>query len=308
MEKFNFRIHQSFIYEQIEAVKKLYNIEYETFFIRGKGVRGYLKNIKVLKQKVFLYKPDLIHAHYGLSALLAILQFNIPVISTFHNGEILSLRTNLLASLVSIFTKFDIYVAEHIRRKLYFKKKSYYKIIPCGIDLKKMTVIEKSRGLIKNVINNSKVNIIFGGSFNNLRKNHKLAQKAISIISDYDINLIELKGYSREEVCELLNRCDLALLPSTSEGSPQFIKEAMACNCPIVATDVGDIKEIIEGTEGCFISSFEPVDVAGKIKKAIDFSTTHGRTKGRGKIKYLDNEIIAKRIYSIYKRVMNADM
>ncbi len=99
----------------------------------------------------------------------------------------------------------------------------------------------------------------------------------------------------------MLNASNLLLLTSFSEGSPQIIKEAMACNCPIVATDVGDIKEVIGNTEGCYITSFNPDDVAAKIKLALDFNK---RTNGREKIKPFDNELIAKKIYKIYTRII----
>ena len=50
---------------------------------------------------------------------------------------------------------------------------------------------------------------------------------------------------------------DLLLLTSYHEGSPNVIKEAMACNCPIVSTDVGDVRWIIGDTKGCYLTSFE---------------------------------------------------
>ena len=89
-----------------------------------------------------------------------------------------------------------------------------------------------------------------------------------------DCELIELDNRNREEVNLLLNACNLLLLTSTSEGSPQVIKEAMACNRPIVATDVGDIRELIGDTEGCYLTSFDPDDVAKKIKLALQFETS----------------------------------
>jgi len=119
--------------------------------------------------------------------------------------------------------------------------------------------------------------------------------------SGENCELIELENRSREEVNLLLNACNLLLLTSFSEGSPQIIKEAMACNCPVVATDVGDIREVIKGTDGCYITSFDPEDVAEKIKLALQFK---GRTNGRKKIQHFDNDLIAEKVYNVYEQIV----
>ena len=87
-ENFKFEIHHAFVYEQIEEVKKTYNIEYDTFFIKGKGILGYLKNLKTLKNKIRDYSPDFVHAHFGLSGLLSCLQNIVPVVITFHGSDV----------------------------------------------------------------------------------------------------------------------------------------------------------------------------------------------------------------------------
>jgi glycosyltransferase involved in cell wall biosynthesis len=123
--------------------------------------------------------------------------------------------------------------------------------------------------------------VLFSGSFKNSVKNYPLAKAAIHHLNDRvvlssSIKLVELKGYSPEQVCLLLNACDIALLTSLSEGSPNFIKEAMACNRPIVSTDVGDVRDLVEGIPGCFISESNPKDVADKIKQALEFENSIG--------------------------------
>lgn len=99
------------------------------------------------------------------------------------------------------------------------------------------------------------------------------------------------------------NAADVVLLTSLWEGSPNAIKEAMACNCPVVSTDVGDVREVIGNTEGCYISSFEPRDVAKKIQMALDFSK---RTNGKQSIIELglDSKTVANKIINIYTKVI----
>ena len=104
-----------------------------------------------------------------------------------------------------------------------------------------------------------------------------------------------------------MNASDCVLLTSFSEGSPQFIKEAMACNCPIVTTNIGDVNWVLGNTDGCYLTSFEPEDVAEKIKLAIEFRETHRHTRGRERIIELglDSIPVAKRIIEVYEKVVN---
>ena len=297
---FDFKLHQAFIYEQAEAVRENFGVEFDTFFITEKGIAGYLKSLPKLRRKIKTGKYDIVHAHFGLSGMLAVLQSNIPVVITFHNGEILNIYTNILSSFAAVLSKYNIYVARHIYQKLYYKPK-VYNIIPCGINLGSSILMEKQIAKKHmDLVNNT--HILFGGAIDNPRKNFQLLNRALSTDPNLsNINIVELKGYSREQVTLLLNACDLLVLPTLAEGSPQIIKEAMACNCPIVATDVGDIRDVIGNTEGCYITTFDPVDIAEKIKLALAFGK---RTNGREKIGYLDNKIIAGKIIQVYKQVL----
>jgi glycosyltransferase involved in cell wall biosynthesis len=101
-----------------------------------------------------------------------------------------------------------------------------------------------------------------------------------------------------------LNEADVLAFSSFMEGSPNVIKEAMACNCPIVSTDVGDVRWVLGDTKGCYIASFDPADFAKKMELAIHFSQVVGRTKGRQRIVALglDMNTVAKRIMAVYKK------
>ncbi len=290
-----------FITEQgNELEKQGINVEY--FPIVGKGLFGYLRNFKALKSKLKERKFDIIHAHFGLSGALAILQCKLPVIITFHNGETLTVKGNIISSIASLFSAHNIYVASHIYDLAYFKNKKKYSVLPCGINLNDLVVIPQNKAKSKMNLPNDKVNILFGGNFGNLRKNYALAKQALELLNLENVNLIELKGFTREEVTNLLCGCDLLLLPTKSEGSPQIIKEAMACNCPIVATDVADIKELTGGIEGCYITDFNPENVASSLRKAISYNK---RTNGRDLMIKYDNSIIVKKIIEIYNQVLN---
>jgi glycosyltransferase involved in cell wall biosynthesis len=192
-------------------------------------------------------------------------------------------------------------VAQHIYDKLYLKPK-HYTIKPCGIEI--TDIVDKATAQDAMQLPKEKINILFGGAFSNLRKNVALAHAALEIVNREDINLIEMRGFNREQVTKLFCGCDMLLLPTKSEGSPQVLKEAMAYNCPIVATDVADIAYLLDGVNNSYVTSFDPEDVAAKIQQVIACGE---RTNGRERILQLKlmNNQVAKTIFAIYESILS---
>lgn len=289
----------TFVREQGEALRKQ-GVDIEYFAVVGKGAAGYLSNYRRLQAAIQQYQPDLIHAHFGLCGALCVLQTSVPVVITCHNGETLTWYGNIISSLAIQRAAHTICVAQHIYDKLYFKSKRYT-IKPCGIEM--TDIMDKTAVQQAMLLPKDKINILFGGAFSNLRKNVALAHAALEIVNRADINLIEMRGFNREQVTMLYNACDMLLLPTKSEGSPQVLKEAMAYNCPVVATDVADIAYLLDGVSNSYVTSFDPKDVAEKIKRVIQ---SNQRSNGRDRIQQLglENEQVAVVIKSIYESIL----
>ena len=293
----------TFVLEQGRALESQ-GCEVAYYAVVGKGMRGYLRNVKPLRKKIQEWKPDVVHAHFGLCGMVAVLtaRKKVPVVITCHNGETLSKSANIISSLAIRRADYTICVAQHIYDKLFLKPKPYM-IQPCGIDLKDLPLVDKAEAMKEMGLSSNKINILFGGSFSNARKNAPLAQAAIALLKRDDINLIEMRGFNRHHVAMLFNACDMLLLPTKSEGSPQVLKEAMACNCPIVATDVADIAFLLQGVSNSYVTTFDPSDVADKIQRVIESGE---RTNGRDRINELklDNPLVCETILGIYKEVL----
>lgn len=313
--KNNYADHQlPFVKEQGESLRAA-GCEVDYFLVRG----NYITAVRALKKKIKEFKPDIVHAHYGLSAITAELQSLVPVVTTFHNGETLNWWVNLPSSLMSLRAKHVIYVAQHIRDLSYFKARNY-SIIPCGVPMEQMIITPKEEARKQLGWSNDKKYILFGGAFDNERKNYKLLAEAVERLKNEgvnDIECIEMRGLSRAECVLRMNACDLFALPSHSEGSPQALKEAMAVNCPCLATDIADVRVLFGNELGHWIlrnprktherwdgderSLDEMVEL---LEEALAFE---GRTKGRERILELElsNEQVAKQIIKIYEQILN---
>jgi glycosyltransferase involved in cell wall biosynthesis len=302
---FDFQKHQAFIFDQVEAIKALdTTIEFAYFFIKGKGIKGYLSNLKKLVNSLNNGGFDLIHAHFSLSSLLANLQRKIPVVTTFHGSDINFFTNRILSGFAEILSKKTIYVSNKSFAKGILKIKGKNYIIPCGINLDifkpyNQKDCREAIGLDQEIFY-----ILFSSSFDNPVKNYDLLKRALLKLKDLKIEVIELKNYTRVEVAQLMNAVDLCVMTSFSEGSPQFIKEAMACNCPVISTEVGDVKYVIQNTNNCYITQYSPIDLSEKIRKVLEKDQ---RTNGRDLIQRFDNRVIANKVIGVYNDLINGN-
>lgn len=291
-----------FIVEQVEALKKQ-GCTIDFFGLQGQGLVGYMRNLPLLKQKIKAFCPDVIHAHYGLSGLFANLQRRIPVVTTYHGSDINEKKVLRFSKKAMRLSAWNVFVS---RKTLEIAKpKKKYTLLPCGIDLSDLQLTEKDEARRKMNLQTDRKYILFAGAFDVEVKNAPLAKDAVALLKEDQTELLELKGYTREEVTLLMCAADAFLLTSLMEGSPQVIKEALACGCPVVSVDVGDVRERTTGVEGCYVANTrDPEELADLLQKAM--LSFEGKTKGHDRIVAdgLDNRQVAKRLLEIYERVL----
>jgi glycosyltransferase involved in cell wall biosynthesis len=102
------------------------------------------------------------------------------------------------------------------------------------------------------------------------------------------------------------NASDVVILTSLWEGSPNVIKEAMACNRPIVATNVGDIDFLLGDTPNCYVTDFTIAKTAIQIDAALKTHTNSSFTPIRERINILklDSHSIALKIIGHYNSLI----
>ena len=292
-----------FVYEQANALKRL-GVECE-FILVDRGLSGYFKAMKRIRESVRSFSPDIVHAHYGFCGMIANMQRKVPVITTFHGSDLNDRGSRFISSLAIALSKASIVVSEQLKKRALIHKNIH--VIPCGINAGLLVPMEKEEARSLLGWDMDKKYILFSKEFFNKAKNYPLAKAAVDQYNSStgsDAELLEFIGYSREQVLWLYNAVDCILMTSINEGSPQFIKEAMACNCPIVSVDVGDVKQVISGTDGCYIAERDPSDIAGKLDMAIN----HGKTNGRDKVLQIyESGVIARKILSLYKEAADND-
>lgn len=289
-----------FVSDQRMALQKE-GIEVDLLSIPGKGLKSYFTYLFSLRKYIKNNDVDLVHAHNGFTGFIVNLQRIKPTVVTYHGSDLNNKMTRIFSILSAKLSVWNIFISEKIRMKSGQKNK--YTIIPCGVDLSLFSIMDKQEvrkhfGFAEN----DKL-ILFAGNFKNQVKNYTLAKEVVDELNQ-EVKLIELKGFLRNEVGMLMNAVDAVLLTSLSEGSPQFIKEAMACNCPIIATNVGDIAERIEKVEQSYITNYNKNEIKDKVELVL--SKDQIRTNGRDEIirQGLDSQSVAKELIKVYQNVL----
>lgn len=281
-----------FIYEQMQALQPL-GCEFRVCFVKGGGLKSYLRAWREMQKMVSTYQPDIIHAHYGLCCLLANMQRKVPVVSTYHGSDINDPKIRVLSKIAIRLSQNNIFVSE--RLKSLIKNPQRAIVIPCSVDTTTFYPMDKMECRKQLGMDLGNTYVLFSKEFADTVKNYLLAKQAVEKYNP-QAQLLEFYGYAREQVPLLYNAVDLGLMTSFTEGSPQFVKEAVACGCPVVSTDVGDVREVIEGVSNCYLSTYEVDDVVNGMQKALavgHLQKTHLHERYTA-------EYIAKTIFELY--------
>ncbi|MBN1183510.1 MAG: glycosyltransferase family 4 protein [Bacteroidales bacterium] len=278
------------------------------YLVKGNGIAGYLKNVLPLRKLLLKENYDIIHAHYSLSAFVASMAFARPLVVSIMGSDIKMegyLKILLKFFLVTFSWKKIIVKSEDLKRSMNLNKEVI--VLPNGVDLDLFIPLNKEYCLNKLGWNINKTHILFAANPKRKEKNFPLFKSSMLLLNIDSVVFHYLEDTPNELMPILYNAASISVLTSLWEGSPNVVKEAMACNCPVVATDVGDIRWLFGDEPGHYIAGFSTEDFADKIKSALEFSNKIGRTNGRERIISLglDSKVVAKRILEVYHKVMN---
>lgn len=293
------------IASQADSIRALgCDIEYYT--LKEKGLKGYLREIFILRKFLQKNKFDIYHAHYGLSAIVATLAGAKPLVVSLMGSDVKEggWQKWLIKKFVKERWKKTIAKSKELAELV---GTAYCETIPNGVDFDEFKPLSLELSRPKLSLHENKTYVLFGSNPERPEKNVELAKKAIELIGDDDIELIYLKDVVHADVPLWLNAANVVVLSSLWEGSPNVIKEAMACNRPIVSTLVGDVEWLFGSEPGHFIAGFDAHDYASKLQLALAYAQEHGSTKGGERIIQLglDSKTVASKIISIYKKVIN---
>lgn len=304
------------IRNQGESLRKS-GVELEYYVVSGRGWKSYIKSIKPLRKKVRDGQYDVIHAHYSWTAYMASLAtigMRVPLVVSLMGNDILDHWW--YPGLARIVAKMKPWKAVIVKSQEMKERvgMAYAHVIPNGVNMERFREESKVKSQETLGWDTSKTHVLFPARQEDTRKNWPLAFEAVQLlqrdlrfkIEDFRFtNGIELHAFNNtpnEETPIWYNAADAVVLPSFYEGSANAVKEAMACNAPLVTTDMGDCRERIEGVAGCYVAKTYEVE---EFAELLDKALKHGKTKGRERLLAdgIADYQIAQRLIKIYESV-----
>ena len=305
----------AFVAAQVESLREI-GIDVEVLFVDrlGGGRAVYRKLGRKVRASFETVKPDLVHVMYGgvMSAAATRAIRECPVLVSFCGSdllgargrivEMLSGRVGVLASKRAAVRSAGIVVkSENLLNALPSGiDSSRVWILPNGVDLRRFTPMDKSDCERRLGWNPSRKHVLFPADPTRPEKRFALAEACVAYLnkSGAGVDLHALNDVPHAEVPWWLNAARAILVTSTHEGSPNAVKEALACNVAVVSVDVGDVRARIGDIEGCFIADPTPEDLAAKLGLALE---RNAPIDGRNRLVDVSADRVAEKLREIYE-------
>jgi glycosyltransferase involved in cell wall biosynthesis len=307
----------SFVKDETEALRRA-GVDLEVYFVNGRANKlAYATMPFGFFARVRRTRYDVVHVHHSFCGLVATRQRAIPVVWTFHEGEITggtddALREQPIKHVAYskrmkqfVARRVDglVVVAEHLRAPLGRPDALW---LPAGIDIDLFQPIDTHEAKRRLGLADDTRYVLFPSVPSRVEKRYELASRAVAMLRERwpgmgDVELIALNNVPHEDVPLYMNASEVVLLTSAFEASPVVIREALACNVPVLSTDVGDARVMLHGIAGCAIVPPDPERIAESLRAAL---ASPRRVAGREAMRPYSLENTARQIVELYRGVI----
>jgi glycosyltransferase involved in cell wall biosynthesis len=300
----------AFIRAQVESLSKA-GVQMDVFVISGQNRKlMYLDGVRQLPQHI-AKNYDVVHAHYSFSGFVARTQFKTPVVVSLMGSDLLGNVTDdgkmasyswLLKWSAGVLSRtVDAVIVKSDEMAANVPVKTH--VIPNGVDFRTFHPIDRSKARAALKLAQDKTYVLFAAKPKNTRKGFDVAEAAFNQVAKGDpyMELVIAHQETQERLALYFNACDVLLFPSLQEGSPNTVKQAMACNLPIIASDVGDISQLFANAARSVVCERNADAFANALRNLLQ---SRDRSNGREAIAHLGEAAVAKQVIGVYESVL----
>ncbi|MDH7602190.1 MAG: glycosyltransferase [Armatimonadota bacterium] len=288
-----------FVRESVDALRSI-GVEVDVLAIDNSSKWNYLLAVFRLWRMIRAKSYDLIHAHYVHSGWIARMQFALPVVVTSHGSDTKGHEGWFLRRLYPLVDAVTITSKQNQQR---IGLTDTY-LLPCGVDVELFKPMDQTEARRILGWETSRKKMLYVGR-ESPGKRLDIIKEAHAIVASRrgDTDLVIASAVPHEQVPVYMNAADVFVFASESEGAPVVIKEALACNLPVVSVDVGDVREVIEGVENCYICDRNAESMAEAVLRVLQSAK---RSNGRRVALEYSTAQMAQRTLQIYKAVLSS--
>jgi len=298
-----------FIVQQVRYLRAA-GVEVEVLPFRGARHPGkYARAWRDVQRRIRSGDHDLVHAQFGQAGALAAFPKRRPLVVTYHGDDLegivgddgrylwLGRVLRRISQAVALRADATVAVSRHLVRYL---PRPPDAIIPTGIDFEKFRPMPMAEAREQLGLPQGRKLVLFPANPKETRKRYGLARQAVGMVPRAD--LVVAWGVPHGDVPVYMNACDVLVQTSMHEGSPTVVKEALACDMPVVSVDVGDVRERLGGVEGCVVCADDrPETIAAALGMVLERG---GRVRGREAVAQLEESVLTARLLEVYETAL----
>jgi glycosyltransferase involved in cell wall biosynthesis len=295
----------TYVFNEVQALRRA-GVHVDVLWINGRASKWrYLVGQFQFWRAIRRRRYDLIHAHYVFAGVVARAQWGQRLVVTHHGPEVIGhprWQTWLARAVTPLFDEV-IYRTEEMRLSLNDRDGW---VIPGGIDIDRFAPMPRDEARSVLGLPTDRTIILWAGEYWRPEKCFWLAQEAVEQLKTRldNVELLLLTEKPQDAVPLYMCAADALILTSSHEGSPNVVKEALACNVPVVSVSVGDVPHLIEGVQACALAERDPVDLATKLAEVV---SPPRRSNGRARVSGLTHDRVAEAVVNVYLRAVGRE-
>ncbi len=305
-----FKAAMIFVERQIDSLVRA-GVAGQTFYLQSRTAPGVmLRELRRLKAEIRQFQPDIVHAQYGTAtAFVCVFATSRPLVVTFRGsdlnptpekGRLRCLMGRLMSQIAACRARQVICVSEQLLARLWWAKQKAA-IIPSGIDTRIFCPQPRDEARALLGWNVAERIVFFNGTHRPVKR-PDLARAAVEIASAQcgPVRLVGLDGTQPpDQIPLMMNAADCLLLTSDYEGSPNVVKEAIACGLPVVSRDVGDVRKRLAGVQPSRVAGDTPQELGRALAEIL---AQPQRSNGPQFAREFSLDFIAGQIVALYEK------
>jgi glycosyltransferase involved in cell wall biosynthesis len=288
-----------FVRDQVEALGAIDGVDVELFTFDW-GAKAYVAAARELRRRYRGEEFDVIHSHYGLGGVAAEALRGAPHVVTFHGTDLAHPKVGPLSRRLAKRIALAAPVSASLAREGLPDLPTA--VLPCGVNLDRFRRIDRHEARIDLGLDPEGRYLLFPADPGRPEKRYDLA---LELAETLRVELLHYEQRPPEEVPLLINAANAVVAPSDREGFGMAPLEALACDVPILSTDVGIAPVALAGIRGTLAAPFDLE--RWSLIAARHLEARYPRVEGRARAALFDRNRFAARVLMAYQDVLAAD-